>query len=98
MVLVSSRAGFTTRAHLAPGVMPLWSAVLMALGVAALLASPVCNRALAADDTPAGAIARLGSARWVEGLPVFSVAFSPDGKRALSGSRDCTILVWQIRP
>ena len=27
-------------------------------------------------------------------LPVLSVAFSPDGKRLASGSRTCTVRVW----
>ncbi|MBI2900103.1 MAG: hypothetical protein HYY17_07950 [Planctomycetes bacterium] len=38
----------------------------------------------------------LGSRRWRHAGAVESVAFSPDGKRALSGSDDATLKLWEV--
>src|SRR5207244_7960976 len=47
------------------------------------------------DPLPAGAIARLGSTRLRPGRPISSVAFSPDGRRLVSGNRGASIHFWE---
>src|SRR5262249_22815113 len=48
------------------------------------------------DPLPEGAIARFGTSRLRHVAPVLSLAFSPDGKRLASGSRDGTVAVWDV--
>lgn len=46
------------------------------------------------DALPSGAIARLGTSRLRAGGYVYSLSFSPDGKRLASGSIDDTVRLW----
>ena len=48
------------------------------------------------DALPAGAVARLGKARYRNVGRVFSVTFSPDGKSLLAGAWDGSIRLWDI--
>lgn len=78
---------------------------LARLSLVIFLLITLTNTAIAADDgqtvrsdldgdpLPPGAVARLGSLRFRFGQPIFSLAFSPDGKR-LAGCSSRQILVW----
>lgn len=48
------------------------------------------------DALPAGAIARLGEARYRNVGRVFSVTFAPDGKTVLAGAWDGSIRLWDV--
>src|SRR5579885_186996 len=52
--------------------------------------------ALPNDPLPAGALVRLGTARFRPGATVYSVAFSPDGQRLATGSYGEAVRVWDI--
>jgi RNA polymerase sigma factor (sigma-70 family) len=51
------------------------------------------------DPLPPGALARLGTVRFRHGGAVFSVAYSPDGKKLVTGSgdQDCTLRLWDAK-
>jgi WD40 repeat protein len=57
----------------------------------------LCSQAVDAfgDPLPDGAVARLGTIRWRHGGYVLSVAFSPDGRHALSASE--SVALWDIK-
>jgi RNA polymerase sigma factor (sigma-70 family) len=59
---------------------------------------PAAAREVAAIEAPlpAGAVARVGSARFRHGDGVYSVSFSPDGKQIVSGSSDGSARVWDL--
>jgi WD40 repeat protein len=48
------------------------------------------------NSLPAGALAQLGRARFLNLGHVFSVAFSPDGKTLAAGSWDGSIRIWEV--
>jgi|GEM_PF-3990325 len=82
----------------------VWVGVLMALS--ALAQDPEWKRENFAGPLPPGIergqsgrlelLGILGSRRWRHGAAVLSVAFSPDGKRALSASYDRTLKLWDV--
>ncbi len=82
----------------------VWVGVLMALS--ALAEDPEWKRENFAGPLPPGIergrsgrlelLGILGSRRWRYGAAVLSVAFSPDGKRALSASYDRTLKLWDV--
>src|SRR5947209_4969541 len=66
-----------------PGGQSLWSA-------------PPESKKGQGDPLPAGAFARLGTARYGNVGRVFSVAFSPDGKTLAAGGWDGSIRLWDV--
>ncbi|MCI0457596.1 MAG: WD40 repeat domain-containing protein [Gemmataceae bacterium] len=48
------------------------------------------------DPLPEGALARLGTLRFWHSEPILALAFSPDGKTLVSGSRDHRIRLWDV--
>jgi WD40 repeat protein len=56
---------------------------------------PGLSRDLLGDPLPPGAVARLGSPRLRHGNIVTGVAYTPDGRFAISASADRTIRVWE---
>ncbi|MBI4563408.1 MAG: WD40 repeat domain-containing protein [Planctomycetes bacterium] len=48
------------------------------------------------DPLPSGAVARLRTVRWRHAEAITSVAFGPDGRHALSGSKDGTLALWDV--
>jgi WD40 repeat protein len=65
-------------------------AMLAGILISPLLIAFTCS-ALVAALTPAGQVHSFG-----HGLPVYTVAWAPDGKRLASGSQDGTIGVWDV--
>jgi predicted NACHT family NTPase len=80
--LASIRASVLRRCAMAA----LWLAVMPAASVRAGERTDL--------PLPEGAVARLGAGRQRHGGSVCSVALSPDGKHALSGSDDFTLALW----
>jgi WD40 repeat protein len=54
------------------------------------------RKAWQGDPLPAGAVARLGPARWRLGGYVWALDFSPDGSKLASGSIDNTVRLWDV--
>jgi RNA polymerase sigma factor (sigma-70 family) len=48
------------------------------------------------DPLPAGAVARMGTARLRHGSNVYTVVFLPDGKQLLSAAEDGTARLWDV--
>jgi dipeptidyl aminopeptidase/acylaminoacyl peptidase len=67
---------------------------VLGMSVAALTLGEA--RGVAAEPLPAGAVARLGSARFANVGRVFAVAFTPDSKTLASASWDGDIRLWDV--
>jgi WD40 repeat protein len=70
-----------------------WAGVLAITSVHVLRAD---EPAAQANALPVGALARLGSARFLNLGRVFSVAFSPGGKTLAAGSWDGSVRIWEV--
>src|SRR5439155_14207558 len=68
----------------------------MPLGLVCALAAAAGALAAAPEPLPAGAVARLGTARFANVGRVLALAFSPDGKTLAAGSWDGDIWLWDV--
>ncbi len=70
-----------------------WASILAITSAHVLRAD---EPAAQANALPGGALARLGSARFLNLGHVFSVAFAPDGKTLAAGSWDGSVRIWEV--
>src|SRR5262249_7167547 len=60
----------------------------------ATTAPPAVHADLVDDPLPDGALARVGTLRFLHGAPIVSVAYAPDGKSVATGGLDGVLRVW----
>ena len=69
----------------------------LAILAVSLIAVEFCETACAADDTlPAGALVRLGSAKFRLPQGAATLTFSPDSKQLISGDNQGNIQAWEV--